>query len=110
MGSRQFERRSSLPYFGFLPVGFALVVAVLFFGSRSVAANTLVATLGLFVMAEGILLVTDWRGCAREFSARLKETPGSVLTHFDPWFIRGVLGIGFGVMGVIVLADAIRYF
>lgn len=103
------RRDTSLPYYGFLPAGALVVVAILLLGSSRVALNLVILAIGGGVVAEGVALLVNWRGGADEFARRLQADTGSVLSFFSPPLVRGILGTGMIVLGAVTLWGGVRY-
>ena len=102
---------AGVPYFGFLPTGLAVCVAVFFFGSGSTNVNVAAGLLGVPAVLEGVMLLSNAFGCADEFSRRLRANADmrSPFRFMGPWYVRSVVGVGFFVLGVLPIWDAMRY-
>jgi hypothetical protein len=103
------RRDTPVAYYGFLPAGALVVVAVVLFGSSRVVLNVVILIIGGVVVAEGTALLLNWRGGANEFARRLQTNSGSLLSLFSPALVRGVLGAGMIVLGAITVWGGVRY-
>jgi hypothetical protein len=103
------SRDTSLPYYGFLPAGALVVVAIVLVGTSRVVLNLVILLIGGAVVAEGVALLGNWRGGADEFARRLQADSGSVLSFFSPPLVRAILGTAMIALGGIAIWGGVRY-
>jgi hypothetical protein len=97
-----------VPYYAFLLCGVMFIIGAFLLGSSSLVANSVVIAVGGCVIVEGVILIADWRGGAREFTTRLRK--GATTYNFvSPIMVRLILGGTYAALGAILIWGGVRY-
>jgi hypothetical protein len=104
--SRSDRMLASASYWGFgaaLLVSAALALGFLTIGTSAVWLGWLKLVLGVAVVIEGLLLLSDWRGARRLVVQRLQQRRGGQRQTLSTRLLRPLTSLGLQLLGVVWL-------